>query len=89
MEIANIVKSKYTVKDQTAKQFVYEDVSVWADWGLDGGQHYRCQRNNSIVECVERNGCALNGTEKHLTYHLTYWKWVIIYCQLKFKYGRL
>ena len=35
MNIANIIKSKYTVKDQTAKQFVYEDVSEWADWGLD------------------------------------------------------
>ena len=35
MEIVDILKSKYTVKDQSIKQFVYKDVSEWADWGLD------------------------------------------------------
>lgn len=64
MEIVDILKSKYTVKDQTAKQFVYKDVSVWADWGLDLADNtIDISVTTPSLSVLSSTAIAFNGTD--------------------------
>lgn len=64
MEIVDILKSKYTVKDQSTKQFVYEDVSVWADWGLDLADNtIDISVTTPSLSVLSSTGIVLNGTD--------------------------
>ena len=64
MEIVDILKSKYTVKDQSTKQFVYEDVSVWADWGLDLADNtIDISVTTPSLSVLSSTAIAFNGTD--------------------------
>lgn len=64
MEIVDILKSKYTVKDQSTKQFIYEDVSVWADWGLDLTDNtIDISVTTPSLNVLSSTAIALNGTD--------------------------
>jgi hypothetical protein len=64
MEIVDILKSKYTVKDQSTKQFVYEDVSVWADWGLDLADNtIDISVTTPSLNVLSSTAIAFNGTD--------------------------
>lgn len=64
MEIVDILKSKYTVKDQSTKQFVYEDVSVWADLGLDLADNtIDISVTTPSLNVLSSTAIAFNGTD--------------------------